>query len=109
MSTYVIPADPTGVAFLSALRAGIAALGEAVSYQPGGENADPIQLTGLWREGSDIAAQKPGALAVVQFCQADLPFDPAKGDLITHEGILFDITEATIGDHGAIWLWLRAA
>ena len=109
MSTFVLPTDPAGVAFLGALRAGIAALGASLSYQSGGVNAAPVVLTGIWREGSDIAAQKPGALAVVQLCQADLSFDPAKGDLVTHEGTLFNVMDATLGDFGAIWLWLRSA
>jgi len=108
MSSFVIPTDSAGLNYLTAIRTAIAIQGESLAYQPGGQTGTPVPLTGVWSEGSDIAAM-PGALARVRLCLPDLLFDPAKGDLIQHNGISYEVMDAKVDGHGSVWLWLRSA
>lgn len=109
MSSFVIPSDTAGQNYLAAIRTAISVQGEALSYQSGGAAGAAVALNGVWSEGSDIAVAQPGALARVRLCLPDMPFDPAKGDLVTHNGITYEVMDAKVDGHGSVWLWLRSA
>ena len=109
MSSFQVPVDPAGLVYLAAIRSAIAAQGEALQYQCGGGAGELVALTGVWCEGSDVAAGAPGALARVRLCLPDMPADPAKGDLVLHNGLTYTVMDAKVDGHGSVWLWLRSA
>ena len=84
-----------------------ATMGEALLYQAGGAVGTPSALTGVWTEDTGVQASRPGAQASVYLCLPDMPADPAKGDVVVHNGITYFVMEATFDGHGSARLFLR--
>ena len=109
MSTFPLPTDPRGLICLKAIRDCIAVAGTALQYQAGGISAAPVALSGVWREDTSVQASKPGAQASVYLCLPAMLADPAKGDLVVHNGVTFGVMDATVDGRGGVRLWLRSA
>jgi hypothetical protein len=107
MSSFVQPTDRDGLACLKMVRDVIAQRGVPIQYQAGGINADLIPLAGCWHQDTVVQSQVPGALATVFLCLADMPADPAKGDLITYNGLVYAVMDAAVDGRGGVRLWLR--
>ena len=108
MSSFVVPQDSLAQSWLQALRNQIAALGQPVQYQPGGPAAAPQTVLGIWRDSTEIQGSMNGMFGTLLVCLADLSFDPAKGDLITKDGHVYQVADASVDGRGRARLYFRS-
>ena len=108
MSSFVVPQDSLAQSWLQALRNQIAALGQPVLYQPGGPAAAQQTVLGIWRDSTEIQQGTNGMFGTLLVCLADLSFDPAKGDLITKDGHVYQVADASVDGRGRARLYFRS-
>ena len=108
MSSFVTPQDTLAQSWLQALRSQIAAWGQPVLYQPGGAAAAPQTVLGIWRDSTEIQQGTNGMFGTLLVCLADLSFDPAKGDLITKDGHVYQVADASVDGRGRARLYFRS-
>jgi hypothetical protein len=60
----------------------IATFGIAVSYLPGGDAAQAVAISVLWKEGASDEEVSPGRYSHMDIRNADLAALPAQGDMV---------------------------
>jgi hypothetical protein len=79
-----------------------------VQYQPGGPAAASQTVLGIWRDSTEIQGSMNGMFGTFMVCLPDLSFDPAKGDLITKDGHVYQVADASVDGRGRARLYFRS-
>jgi hypothetical protein len=69
----------------------LAEFGSQVNYWPSGDFSNAVAVAGVWIDGADDEDVSPGRYSRLKVSNADLPADPAEGDMVESDDHQFDV------------------